>query len=510
MKGEKNTDTISPTQTEICKVFIYFLNKDEELLTTLREYYEPKTIKEEETKSVIKTILSAKEIELELNNSDRYKTVVKHINKYYKEKDKSYFDPKLIKKSNEKITRKLASIYLRLSPQYKKELQSEDLQTNINITETELEKNLYSNERHSIKKHKSNDITLVYRWADMNMFIGREKEIKELHHKLLKRKNIVISGIRGIGKTGLIQAYLSGCSHNYDNIIWVSVYGDFKESFVSALKDADEVRKHGNLDNDTDKAFERILFLLNQIQGNNLIIFDNAWCPHQINEFICTFKKIKDWSWRTVYTTHCAPEKPIPIQINTLSPEEAFLVFKSYYLEEASKKEIDEIEDTFNKEKKQIMEMLKKIKYHTLLIELIAKVDIEDKALNLEHLFDIVKDATAFKSKRLARPVQINPWNPATRKLKASERTPYKYILAIFKKDMENLSEDEKQVLTLFSALPLKPVPLNEIVDSLDRSKDDVEYLLNRLKGWIKYDEITKSYSMEELYQFAVRELLIM
>lgn len=496
------------TSSDIYEVFNFFIEKDQNLLKHIKDYLSHKKSDSDKIDTVKKTI----------RKDEFFKTVAKHVNTFYEEGgDMDYFNVK--SRFDQKKLKTLARIYVELLPLFEEE-KNLKVQDTLQETQKELNENLESQNSPAISektsaKHnqpitgKTIDLTLVYRWNDMNMFIGREPEITELTVRLQKQKNVIINGIRGIGKTAIVQAYLNNNSYKYNHIIWVPVLADIKSSLVTALKNSPAF-DHTLLSTDLSqgKAFENILFALGQYRGNNLIIFDNACCDEQIKEIISIFQKLHNWSWKTIFTTYSEIKRPQPIDVKTLTAENGFQVFKAYYLEDASPDEAHKIELLFAKEEKQIKEMLRKVKHHTLLIELLAKVDIEDDELCLENLFQIVKDTSSIKSKRLGIAVQPKIKNETVSYIRPEELTPYKYIKAIFEKDLENHNEKQKQVLLYFSTLPPKPVLLNDLIKKTGIKKDELLCIMNSLKGWIKYDAATKSYSMEGLYQFAVRECL--
>ncbi len=380
-----------------------------------------------------------------------------------------------------------------------------------NFSEKQLtEKEKFISDFGKNKVKKTIDLNLVYRWNDIGLFVGRKEEIAELKSKISRQKKVIINGIRGIGKTGLVQAYLFYYSDLYDHIIWITVCGDIKESFIKAIHEIKAFKESGySTSSDKNMLLNNSLHFLSQFNGNNLIIFDNVARDEQISEINSLFNRIRNWTWKSIFTTYSNISRPKPIELNKLKPADAFNAFKSYYLEETTPEEAEKIESLFSREEKQIKAMLHKIKYHTLLIELLAKVDIEDEAMTLQNLFEIVKETSSIKSPRLNIPVQPNIINDMAINISPEELTPYKYIRAIFEKDLENLNPEQIKVLQFFASLPSKPVLLKDLTKKIKLNKDDLACIMNSLKGWIKFDEITKSYSMEELYQFAVRELLI-
>ena len=65
------------------------------------------------------------------------------------------------------------------------------------------------------------------------MFIGREKELKEIFSLFnSKTRTIFIRGFGGIGKSELAKKYASVYSNNYDAIVFVN----YKDSLEDSIK----------------------------------------------------------------------------------------------------------------------------------------------------------------------------------------------------------------------------------------------------------------------------------
>jgi hypothetical protein len=85
--------------------------------------------------------------------------------------------------------------------------------------------------------HLPKELTLKIPKIHPSEVIGREKELEELHQLLFDNKHVVVvNGMGGIGKTTLVQAYMSLYYDDYQHIVWISQSNetDIKNDFVNA------------------------------------------------------------------------------------------------------------------------------------------------------------------------------------------------------------------------------------------------------------------------------------
>jgi hypothetical protein len=77
--------------------------------------------------------------------------------------------------------------------------------------------------------------------SDIEQFVGREKELGEMHNALRgdgSRHTVILHGLGGIGKTQLTAAYLKRHGDSYSAIFWLNIKDEdtLKQSFVNIAK----------------------------------------------------------------------------------------------------------------------------------------------------------------------------------------------------------------------------------------------------------------------------------
>ncbi len=100
-------------------------------------------------------------------------------------------------------------------------------------------------------------------------FVGREKEIDELHQLIQKENCIFVEVIGDIGKSALIKKYVRTYKNDYANIIYLRYSGNLKNMIadIQFLNDTPE--------ENFDDRFRRHYSFLKTLKDDTLIIIDN-------------------------------------------------------------------------------------------------------------------------------------------------------------------------------------------------------------------------------------------
>lgn len=96
-------------------------------------------------------------------------------------------------------------------------------------------------------------------------FVGRGKELKEIHHALLADNKVVIHGFGGIGKSSLALEYAAQHGKDYDVVVFLRYQGSIRDALLSV----DIV----NYEEDGEQR--RLKELKRLLTSNTLLIIDN-------------------------------------------------------------------------------------------------------------------------------------------------------------------------------------------------------------------------------------------
>lgn len=324
-------------------------------------------------------------------------------------------------------------------------------------------------------------------------FIGRKDILKDIQNQFIRDKKsiVLLNGIGGIGKTTLAQVYVEQYQAYYNNILWTSVHSDLLQDLINAIQ-LTKFKIENLKEYDENKRTQIVLNKLNEISGNNLLILDNSNNPEEIIEYQHKLASLKNW--KILLTSRANLEDINSLNVNNLSQNEAKELFLKYYKLNIEKSE-----------RGNLFKLLNHIDYHTLLIELVAKVG-NKKKFSITQLYEILKE-NDFKDDKLQRKIQIGLHAETTNSPKIAKIKHY--ILSLF--DFENLKEEEKQILRYFSILPSQNISLEQLKEFLqisEENENDFEDLLDELmqNGFLQENE--KGYKCHSLLQSVIYEKL--
>ncbi len=206
--------------------------------------------------------------------------------------------------------------------------------------------------------------------------IGRGQELINLHTQLGKTHlPLTVIGVGGLGKTTFAQMYWQRHHEQYDHVAWLSAaalytgdrgsYLDNAEYFLRAFIDNQTLKKKLDLTFDPQQRpvehFRQAIDALAAIEGNNLLVIDNV--PEAAAAYLEDLSKLEHW--RILLTSRAAIPNTSAFRLDTLTPEEATLLYERVYEKPAGSEALSAI--------------LNEIGYHTLTIELLAAYAREKK-----------------------------------------------------------------------------------------------------------------------------------
>lgn len=339
--------------------------------------------------------------------------------------------------------------------------------SNVNSVDIGDKKYYITNQEKPIPKALTNNIPLLSK----EKIIGRDAYLDKLHEILNEKKDaVLVNGFGGVGKTTIAQVYAHTYWDEYAHVAWLTLNS---EDFIFEFVNASGLKESLNIsidETDIHQLFNRIMVEINRISDKpNLLILDNAF--EKLSQFKSYLPSTHEW--HILVTAREEIDGFTPYYLKFLDKNDAVRLFQNHY----SIKLINEI---------QIKDLVKKVEYHTLTIEILAKT-AKLQRFSYETLMDALqKDLKA--GVKTARSGQEKIESVTS------------YLASIFV--LNHLSENEKWVLKNMYCLPSdfhSYDVLYEIIDPAAGSKEDIftETLTSLTqKSWLLYNEDTDSYKM--------------
>ena len=305
--------------------------------------------------------------------------------------------------------------------------------------------------------------------------LGREADMERLKVQLENTSKVVLmNGLGGIGKTVLATAYVKQYGGNYDHLIWINRGEDLVSAIALNIELAETLGMPIQPEEVLFDRFTRILHKLYHLPGQNLMVIDNA--QEQIAQ-----KEIYDLlpnpkNWRVLLTSRLSLNGFDLLSLGTLSKAAAIQLFTTYY------------QGSYTDE--DLRDLLEAIDYHTLTIELLAKLlDRLNNVLTIDELTEILK------IKQLDNP---DLQEKIRTRHSGKEQGIYLHLTKAF--ELTQITDRETWLLKQFVCLPVEQYAVADLANLLQEKPLALNKLLNSLadKGWLSRHE-DKSFSIHRL-----------
>ncbi|MDO4467366.1 MAG: hypothetical protein Q4C49_10260 [Bacillota bacterium] len=295
-------------------------------------------------------------------------------------------------------------------------------------------------------------------------FIGRNKEIKEIHSILEHKQLIFLSGMGGIGKTELAKRYAYLKQNAYENIVFLRYEDSLEETILSS-----DLYIHAF----EDEYYENKMRVLKKILSpNDLIILDNYDLKEEdLEEELDYLEELLECDCKFLITTRedFSDFNFEQIKLSSMgSQKEQIDLFKAYNSNDYEQEEWEALYDIFEF-----------VDYHTMSIVLIAKyLKDEDKkpSILLHKLYSI--EGIHSSKETIVR-------HRKDKKMRIKE-VP-EHLLALF--ELSSFTLEEKEIMLALSLLGPVKILKEKWMNMMDScfKMDSLEHLIR--KGWIEEEQ---------------------
>ena len=286
-------------------------------------------------------------------------------------------------------------------------------------------------------------------------FIGREEELRTIHHKLFNEGNLLllVNGEGGVGKTTLAAQYYHTYQHLYKHTAWVLAQGDLPDTLLNAL--ATPLQLHFPDTMPTEARFKQLLTELVNLSKPCLLIIDNANDLQNLQKHH-HLRRLPNF--HILLTTRLGNlSKAHYYLINGLPYEQALQLFKKHYPEHQAQE--DEVFRAIHTA----------VGQNTLVVELLAKnLKLLNELETPENQYTLTKLLKDLQSKGVlglsqSRQVQTDYTQQTPLQLESTK--PEAIIAAMY--DLGELPKQEKKLLSFLALLPTEALPFSKIKELL-------------------------------------------
>lgn len=315
-------------------------------------------------------------------------------------------------------------------------------------------------------------------------FIGRDEDLEAIHQKLFGANNLLllVNGRGGMGKTTIAAKYFQTYQADYQHLAWVFTGESMLEALLT-LAIPLNVQFGDKMPNE-----QRLTLLLQKMANLKkpcLLVIDNANDLDDLTQHYNALRRCHNFHLLlTSRITEFQSAKRHEVQ--PLKWEDRLLLFQHHYPKlQASEYEL-------------LRSIITAVGKNTLVIELLAKNLREFNRFKTSYsLQDLLNDLQekgllAIKGK----PLQVS--YQSGDQLRTA--TPEDIIAAMY--DLNQLTEAERQLLSIFAVLPAENIAFATLEDLLPDLADLTSPLQSLLQnGWLEYNEATNSFKVSPVVQ---------
>lgn len=276
-------------------------------------------------------------------------------------------------------------------------------------------------------------------------FVGRAKELEELHKLLEEHHTLFIRGVAGIGKSELIKQYIKLHRKDYTNILFL----DYSGNLYEIIADLDFMDDSNGL---TEKErFRKHFRFLKSLKEDTLIVIDNFDATASAESLLSQFCDLK---CKVIFTTRNLFSSYETVTI-TADKKQAAQVLQSN-LGTSTDYSLEELE--------LILEFLD---YHTMAVELVARL-LSYTAITPAKLFEALKENILLPSDD----IKISLTKDNQTKKNCYQNHMEKLL------DMQELEHNQQKVLAVIALAPEAGIPVKLLYQWYGTCVNEVNELL--------------------------------
>ncbi|MBN2892111.1 MAG: tetratricopeptide repeat protein [Bacteroidales bacterium] len=300
---------------------------------------------------------------------------------------------------------------------------------------------------------------------------GVFKETNSLLDNIFFKNNnqicVLFSPIAGSGKTMAAIDYSVKHKKKFDHVAYVKIQEDFRIDFINSFINS-ELKFEYNISNNIFSSYNNLLEILKEVEGTNLLIIDSI----DSVQHIAIIKEIeKNTGWKILITSESKLAGLKNIDLKIPSKNDIVEILTAYTSEENAQKTANLLEETDNN--LFLANFIgKQIKYHKSLTFNKLQQVFDEKEKKVHHLNKYINPNISIKSANIHKRL-------------------LKYLMALYEYQVQDFTNEQKQILTNLICLPDYNFSFREIQNILQVTKKETDNFVNNIlelhmSGWIE------------------------
>ena len=286
------------------------------------------------------------------------------------------------------------------------------------------------------------------------VFRGREEDLKELAEQVkgLDRFLLLVNGEGGIGKTTLATKFYYQHQGDYQHQIWLSAAGGIRDGLLR-LGDKDQLALEFAEKASAEEKLAQIMTALHNLKATCLMVLDNADEAKDLHDHLALPNQLPNFHIVVTSRSQLSEREARIHKVGALSLDKAREVFEYHYQKLTGDDHI-----LFGK-------IYEAVGGNTLVIEVLAKhlhnSNDDFGSLTLLELYSQLIDKGLLQVEG-EEDVSVT-WRQEG--VAMNKAKPEEILSAIY--DLAMLDEDEQRLLSIFSLLPVEPMPNAKLIELL-------------------------------------------